>query len=269
MEIIVQNFNEICKKQEFAEYLMELAKLQKSKKVYIVEPGSGTAELANYMIKNGMISAKCYVAIDPDPLSYSNHCENNENVKIHPKYSYTDECVARNKSLVGNCILLLVRPAPYTDYDYKAFIQLKPIAVFMMYRADGADASESFHQYLHHQSLPSSIDYSGDNQLHNQLHSQKYKYKNYIKHSAIIQDGNNITIPTVVLLSNEPTTLTTGELNQNPPSPNDLQTAYISSLLSAASLFFVFRATYETQLYGAPNRSIWPEGPNHPHTRRA
>ncbi len=106
----------------------------------IISIGSGSGSIEHY-------SKLDWILVDPNPSSFHNN--NQEVILLQPHFSYVDELIENNPSIVGNCLLFLNWCDPNdSEYDYEAIIKLKPIAIMSIYETfeygPGAAGGEKF-----------------------------------------------------------------------------------------------------------------------------
>ncbi len=96
-----------------------------SEKFKLVSIGSGSASIEHY-------SKLDCILVDPDPSSF--HKNDQSIVLIKPHFSYVDDLIKNDPSIIGKCLLFLNWCCPNdSEYDYEAIIKLKPIAIMSIY----------------------------------------------------------------------------------------------------------------------------------------
>jgi hypothetical protein len=168
----------------------------------IISIGSGSGSIEHY-------SKLDWILVDPNPSSFHNN--NQEVILLQPHFSYVDELIENNPSIVGNCLLFLNWCDPNdSEYDYEAIIKLKPIAIMSIYETfeagPGGAGGEKFilwteenkdYQLVKHYSLaPYLNDYNcpeiNISIWQNKFENEELVYKKI--QSKISYEGNNCAI---------------------------------------------------------------------------
>lgn len=117
----------------------------------IIDVGSGRGEILYWMKKEFPQSS--VIGVDPDPNSFK--VGKYDRVLMPPSYKTIEDLVQARPGIVGNCVVMIVRPLPEMQhkdstkpYDYETFTVLKPKVALFMYRADGSDGSSKFHKLM-------------------------------------------------------------------------------------------------------------------------
>jgi hypothetical protein len=148
-----------------------LQNLHQAYEVPIVSVGCGLAAI-EYLSK-----LMCWRLVDPDPLSWQIFKEKPDHPFLPVNYSSVDELIAKEPSLIHNCILFLNWCEPNeSEYDYEAVIKLKPLAILTIievYGGNGAAGGEKFYEW--YAKLPNRVDVEYP-QLQTSKHPAREKY---------------------------------------------------------------------------------------------
>jgi hypothetical protein len=112
-------------------------KYSDSDKFKLVSIGSGSASIEHY-------SKLDWILVDPNPSEFHG------SFIMKPDFSYVDDLINSNPSIVGNCLLFLNWCCPNdSEYDYEAIIKLKPKAIMSIYEMfEGGSGAAGGHNFF-------------------------------------------------------------------------------------------------------------------------
>lgn len=163
----------------------------------VVSIDSGNAMFESAIVRAGIVDN--IICVDPNPADYVKG-----EVFIKPNHATAHELVKKNDDIVGNCVMLLVRPTPTGVYDIEAIQLLRPRAIFIMYCHDGADGSVPLHQFMSVCGLPNQFTAGLCKDTHpNYLTNMNLPgySSNSIHFTNLVADATDVQMPTCALMT--------------------------------------------------------------------